>query len=144
MIKGKVFKGAFILCQGLLWEINELNDFPTCWCNHRHPKLTWWCYQMRHWSSKVNFIWRNYRRENEAWKNCGLNGTPITFTLSSLCVQVFETHLSMNFYSDFSLCNFVIALPLRGKLFNSLFLHLHTESDLEAQRMLMIFSRFPW
>lgn len=51
---------------------------------------------MRHWSSKVNFIWRNYRRENEAWKNCGLDGTPITFTLSSLCVQVFETHLSMN------------------------------------------------
>lgn len=44
------------------------------------------------------------------------------------------------FTSDFSLCNFVIVLPLRGKLFNSLFLHLHTESDLEAQRMLMIFA----
>lgn len=48
------------------------------------------------------------------------------------------------FTSDFSLCNFVIALPLRGKLFNSLFLHLHIESDLEEQRMFMIFSRFPW
>ena len=48
------------------------------------------------------------------------------------------------FTSDFSLCNFVIALPLKGKLFNSLFLHLHIESDLEEQRMFMIFSRFPW